>query len=142
MRTEPLLRVETDPNAAFMFLQVNHYQYWWSPEDLALCLVVRVMDAHGDTLGYVWGEWEDTGVMAFHGCAQHGRKLPLFTSNLFVRLCDLAFACGADELTTNVSLSPNQAALRRLHRRLGLEVGDDEDTLNLWNLHGQEKVRR
>lgn len=122
-----------------MFLQVNHYPHFWSPDELAECLVVRVMDDHGDTLGYVWGEWKDTGLMAIHGCAAEGRKLPLFTSNMFVRLCDLAFAVGADEITTNVSLSPSKAALRRLHRRLGLEVAEDEDTLNLWSLHGQKE---
>lgn len=139
MRTEPLLRVETDPAAAFTFLQINEYPHWWSLEDLAQCIVFRIMDPTGALLGYGWGEWESPGVMAFHGCAARGRKFPLFSSSMFARLCDLAFAVGADRLTTNVSLSPNQAVLRRLHRRLGLEVGGEEHTLNLWNLHGQEE---
>lgn len=138
-RTANRLRIETDPVAAFTFLQLNHYPFFWPPERLAAALLCQVLDDAGNQIGLIWGEWEDTGVLSVHACAATGSPLCLSSTDLMRRLCEIAFFVGADEITTAVSMTPNPAAMGRLLLRLGFEEGDDNFTLNLWNLNGQQQ---
>lgn len=142
-RTEVFLRIETDAAASFTFLQLNGYPHFWSPRQLSDSCVVRVMDAAGETLGYVWGFISRPGVMDFHGCAASGHRLPFFSSDLLAQLGKLAFAVGADTLTTRIEGSPSNP-LRRLLLRLGFSETPDAEggstfSRNLWTPNGTEQ---
>jgi hypothetical protein len=144
-KTSVLLRTETDFVAAFQFLQLNDYPFFWSPSDLARGLVVRVMADGGDTVAYAWGEWLDAGVISFHACVRAGDRLPLFTSDLLDQLVRIGFLVGADEVVTSVEGHPTPRPLERLLRRLGFEevrnvYGRDICfTLNTWSYLGNRE---
>jgi hypothetical protein len=143
-----LLRTETDFVRAFQFLQLNGYPFFWSPEALARGLVVRVMDDDGETVGYVWGEWLDTGVVSLHAAARAGLRLPIFASDMIEQFVRIAFLIGADEVVTSVDGHPHPRPLERLLRRLGFEEVHDEYgrdtcfTLNTWSFLGHREPRR
>lgn len=141
--TRAYCRVETDPVQAFQFLQLNGYPYFWSPDDLSRGIIVRVIDPDADTLGYVWGEWLNTGLLSFHVCARSGSRLPFFTSDLLDQLVLIGFWLGADDVETALDGHPNPLPVRRLLKCLGFsEVRDDEVvryTLNTWSYLGQQQ---
>lgn len=132
------LRIETNPNAVFQFLQLNSYPYFWAPQALSVAIVVRAENDAGETLGYFWGHWVDTGVLAFHACHREGTRFPIFTSDIIAQLVLMAFWIGADELVTTLLDHPNPGPVVRFLKRLGFEEGSDAygfDTflsLNTW----------
>lgn len=141
-RSRALCRVETDPGAFFMFLQINGYPFFWSLDELTDCLRVNVLSSDGSLLGVTWGSWDGPGILRFHGCAARGARLPFFTSDLVDQLCRLAFAVGADRVVTSHTLNPNRKPLDRFLLMLGFEKEGEGFSLNLWNEpHGQQEER-
>lgn len=139
--TRAICRIETDFTAAFQFLQFNRYPYFWSPDRLTRCAVVRVEDRGGSVIGYVWGEWLDVSVMAFHVCAREGTRLPLHSTDLLDQLLTMAFWLGADVAMTALDGHPRPKPIERLLKSFGFAVtpdahGEDTYTLNLRTYHG------
>lgn len=138
MRSPTSLRVEYDLELVSQFLKDNGYPFEWSSDQLGTTLVIRAFDDGDNTVAYFWGQWVQTGVMAFHVCVAKGRYGICFRRPVIAELEKIAFLVGADELLTSVGGLPHAARLRLILLHQGFEEVDEAYgkqqifTKNLW----------
>jgi GNAT superfamily N-acetyltransferase len=142
-RRDPVyVRVEHDHDLVIGFLVANEYPRSWTKAMLADCLVVRVF-TDNETIGYIWGQWVDTGIMTFHACVTPWFRGRWLTPALLEELEKIAFWVGADQLIASTDDLPKGPKMARLLKRLGFEEDDPTPfetttifTKNLWTDHG------